>query len=243
MDPRPGHEGELLMAHGGCGKPNPAPFVTDCRAGVTHSKVPKFHRSPCDQFHNQLGVSKGFNQPWTAVEGHLLLANTSWAAPQTNSNPGFCFAGWSDSPHPGPNASLLVFKAGTQGSEPPCANFLGVVRTNDGLPSVCQQGLLWLLTEGALVVSQAAASSEDLVQPWRVITDPIKVIDTARNHSEDAFLWRDERGWYHMLYHSYNQGGVGGGVGGHAFARRPEGPWYDSQVRPKSLLMRWCRES
>ena len=144
MDPRPGHEGELLMAHGGCGKPNPAPFVTDCRAGVTHSKVPKFHRSPCDQFHNQLGVSKGFNQPWTAVEGHLLLANTSWAAPQTNSNPGFCFAGWSDSPHPGPNASLLVFKAGRQGSEPPCANFLGVVRTNDCPASVCQQGLALL---------------------------------------------------------------------------------------------------
>ena len=124
MDPRPGHEGELLMAHGGCGKPNPAPFVTDCRAGVTHSKVPKFHRSPCDQFHNQLGESKGFNQPWTAVEGHLLLANTSWAAPQTNSNPGFCFAGWSDSPHPGPNASLLVFKAGPQGSAP-LRQFLG----------------------------------------------------------------------------------------------------------------------
>ena len=51
-----------------------------------------------------------------------------------------------------------VCKAGPQGSEPPCGNFLGV----------------------------AAASSEDLREPWRVITAPI----------EDAFLWRDERGHY-----------------------------------------------
>ena len=71
-------------------------------------------------------------------------------------------AGWSDHPHPGPNASLLVFKAGLHGSQPPCPNFLGV----------------------------AAASSEDLTQPWHVITEPVKVIDAAKNHSEDAFLWR-----------------------------------------------------
>lgn len=132
----------------------------------------------------------------------LLVAG--WAASDTNSNPGFCLAGWTDL-KPGPNASLLVFKAGPQGSEPPCGNFLGV----------------------------AAASSDDLTERSSGRSSqlvPVKAINTAHNFSEDAFLfWRDERRNYHLLYHSYGQGGVSNGVGSHAFAKHSEGPWYDSQ--------------
>lgn len=48
------------------------------------------------------------------------------------------------------------------------------------------------------------------------------------NENEDAFVWRDKRGNYHMLMHSLEpDGGFGDGpkVGRHAYARNYTGPW------------------
>jgi hypothetical protein len=70
-------------------------------------------------------------------------------------------------------------------------------------------------------VSVASAAS-----PLSAYVDSRAQAAVASHNGEDPYLWRDERGHWHLLMHN-----MGGGVGSHAFSRDAKA-WTRSDVQP-----------
>merc|ERR1712070_880212 len=56
--------------------------------------------------------------------------------------------------------------------------------------------------------------------------------------SEDPFIWQDERGHWHILFHG--AGSPQHPVGGHAFSRHLAGPWTLSATAPYSQTVQFA---